>query len=205
MAAKEIFIIRHGQTEHNRKGIVQGKGVNLALNETGEKQAKKFYDAYKDFEFDVVYTSTLLRAQQSVKLFIDKGIQHEVRASLDEISWGEFEGNASIMEQSEEFKKLVDSWSAGFLDEKPTGGESSIELQMRQMPFIEEVLQSHFKKILVCMHGRAMRALLCSFTNAPLTKMMDFEHSNLTLYKLYLNENGVFEIELFNDTKHLDA
>ena len=45
---KEIYVIRHGQTEHNKKGIVQGKGVNLPLNETGQAQARKFFDAYKE-------------------------------------------------------------------------------------------------------------------------------------------------------------
>ncbi len=203
MAAKEIYIIRHGQTEYNRKGIVQGKGVNLALNETGEWQAQKFYKFYKDFHFDVVYTSTLLRAQQSVKGFIDKGIKHEIRSELDEISWGEFEGNASMMEQSDEFKKLIDKWSQGLLEEKPIGGESPIELQARQMLFIEEIKKTDNTKILVCMHGRAMRSLLCTFTKIPLTQMMDFEHTNLTLYKLSLNNDNLFSIDLFNNTDHL--
>ena len=202
MEAKEIFIIRHGQTEHNRKGIVQGKGVNLSLNETGVWQAQKFFDSFRDEGFEVVYTSTLLRAQQSVKKFIDMGIKHEIRSELDEISWGEFEGNASMMEQSEEFKKLVDKWTNGFLNEKPTGGESPIELQQRQLPFIQEIKSIHAKKILVCMHGRAMRSLLCSFLNEPLSKMMAFEHTNLTLYKLFLN-GEYFTVDLFNNTEHL--
>ena len=37
---KEIFIIRHGETELNRLGIVQGSGVDAGLNDTGQQQAQ---------------------------------------------------------------------------------------------------------------------------------------------------------------------
>ena len=53
---KEIYIIRHGQTDYNLKGIVQGRGVDSVLNETGEEQAKKFHEKYKEHDFDVVFT-----------------------------------------------------------------------------------------------------------------------------------------------------
>ena len=40
---KEIYIIRHGETELNRLGIVQGRGVDSDLNDTGRAQAEAFY------------------------------------------------------------------------------------------------------------------------------------------------------------------
>ena len=200
---KEIYIIRHGQTEHNKKGIVQGKGVNLPLNEEGIAQARKFFNAYMHIPFDMVYTSTLLRAQQTVADFLALGIPHQIRAALDEISWGNFEGNAAVMEQSDAFKNLLTNWRNGALDQKPEGGESPLDLQARQASFIEEIKQSNYSKILVCMHGRAMRCLMCTLTNSPLTDMEKFEHVNLTLYKLSLSAGGEFTLELNNHQDHL--
>lgn len=199
---KEIYIIRHGQTEHNRQGIVQGKGVNLSLNETGRAQAQKFFEAYKHVPFDVVFTSTLTRAQESVANFIEQGIEHQIRAALDEISWGEMEGKHSVLDTSEEFQNLINEWRNGNLEIAPHGGESPLILQARQKPFIEEILQSDYEKILVCMHGRAMRSLLCTLTETSLSKMEEFPHTNLGLYKLNL-VNGKFEITHFNEQGHL--
>lgn len=199
---KEIYIIRHGQTEHNRQGIVQGKGVDLSLNETGQEQARKFFEVYKNVPFDVVFTSTLTRAQESVANFIERGIQHKIRTALDEISWGDMEGKHTVLDTSDEFKNLINEWRNGNLDLAPQGGESPLLLQARQKPFVEEVINSDYNKILVCMHGRAMRSLLCTMTETPLSQMDDFPHVNLGLYKLNL-ENQKFVIELFNERGHL--
>ena len=46
---------RHGQTDFNQSGIVQGSGVNASLNEIGQKQAAAFYKKFKDYPFDVIY------------------------------------------------------------------------------------------------------------------------------------------------------
>jgi probable phosphoglycerate mutase len=203
MIAKEIYVIRHGQTEHNKNGIVQGKGVNLPLNELGIQQSQAFFDAYKQVPFDIIYTSTLLRAQQTIAPFKELGIPHEVFSELDEISWGNMEGKANTMESSEEFKLLLDEWQQGNIDAKPEGGESPRELQQRQLRFVDALKKSSAKKILVSMHGRAIRCLMCTLTNTPLSKMEEFKHVNLTLYKVHLLENGKFEIVANNATEHL--
>ncbi|HLS39123.1 MAG TPA: histidine phosphatase family protein, partial [Sphingobacterium bovisgrunnientis] len=58
---KTFYFIRHGQTDLNLKGIVQGRGVNTSLNDSGRKQADAFFNAYKHIPFDKIYTSTLVR------------------------------------------------------------------------------------------------------------------------------------------------
>jgi probable phosphoglycerate mutase len=200
---KELYIIRHGQTDHNLKGIVQGKGVNLPLNELGQRQAKAFFDAYKDVPFDGMYTSTLLRAQQTIYPFRDLGLSYEIFSELDEISWGEMEGTYTVMENSDVFKTLIDDWRAGNIDAKPPQGESPRELQDRQKRFINHILHTPDRNILISMHGRAIRSMLCTLTDTPLSRMEEFPHVNLTLYKVNLLSDGTFEIEKFNDQEHL--
>jgi broad specificity phosphatase PhoE len=58
---KKLFILRHGQTDFNKIGVVQGSGIDAPLNETGRKQAESFFKGYADIPFDVVYTSALQR------------------------------------------------------------------------------------------------------------------------------------------------
>jgi probable phosphoglycerate mutase len=203
MIEKELYIIRHGQTDHNLKGIVQGKGINLPLNELGRRQARAFFDMYKDVPFDKVYTSTLLRAQETVYPFREIGHPFEAFAELDEISWGIMEGNAMVMENSQDFKALTDQWKAGNDYAKPEGGESPHELQTRQKRFIDHMMKTDAKKVLIAMHGRAIRCLMCTITDTPLSLMEDFPHVNLSLYKVNLLSGSKFEIEKFNDTGHL--
>ena len=55
----------------------------------------------------------------------------------------------------------------------------------RQRPFIELLRgPSAGHTVLVCLHGRALRVLLCQLLHYPLSCMDGFEHSNLCLYKL---------------------
>ena len=39
MILKTLYIVRHGQTDLNKQGIVQGRGMNTDLNDEGRKQA----------------------------------------------------------------------------------------------------------------------------------------------------------------------
>eukprot|EP01036_Dinobryon_divergens_P048115 gene48115-64565_t len=83
---KTIYITRHGETEFNRLGIIQGSGVDSELNETGHLQAQLFYNHYKDTAFDKVYTSALQRTYQSVQRFIEElRIPYEQLPELNEI------------------------------------------------------------------------------------------------------------------------
>lgn len=204
MIQKELYIIRHGQTEHNAKGIVQGRGVNLSLNDKGRRQAEAFYKAYGHIPFEIVYTSSLIRAQESVARFTDKGIPHKAFAELDEISWGDFEGAHSTMESNGEFQNLLARWKAGDIHAKPTpSGESPFELQQRQKRFLEHLLNTPEQKILIATHGRFIRAFMCTLTGTPLSEMEKFDHVNLCLYKVNLHDDGKFEIELSCEQEHL--
>jgi len=203
---RELYIIRHGQTDHNAKGIVQGKGVNLSLNDRGRKQARAFFEAYKDIPFEIVYSSTLLRAQETITDFVKLGIPHEIFSELDEISWGELEGTHATMESDATFQNLIKLWREGHIHAKPApSGESPFELQERQKRFLKHLLGTNQKKILIATHGRFIRAFLCTLTGRPLSEMETFTHSNLCLYKVNQLSNGEFVIEMHAETGHLSA
>jgi broad specificity phosphatase PhoE len=204
MIERELYIIRHGQTDHNAKGIIQGKGVNLSLNEKGMRQADAFFKAYKHIPFDIIYTSSLARAQESVARFRALGIPLEVFSELDEISWGDLEGSVSTLESDREFQTLLMKWKSGDIHAKPSSSaESPFELQQRQKKFITHLLGTPHRKILIATHGRFIRAFMCTLTETPLSEMENFIHFNLCLYKVNLKDNGKFEIELNCEQQHL--
>jgi probable phosphoglycerate mutase len=179
---KTLYIVRHGQTDLNKQGIVQGRGRDTDLNEEGRKQAQQFYQAYQDVPFDKIYISELKRTQQSIQPFIDLGLPYEKLEGLDELAWGVLEGQPSTPENKNAFLKLMRDWLDGNLDSKFEGGESPNEVKER--------------------HGRAMRLLLCLLMNKPLTEMEDFPHQNLVLYKVTW-DGTKYEIVDFNNAAHL--
>ena len=172
---KTLYFIRHGQTDLNLKGIVQGRGVNSPLNETGLKQSQAFYNAYKDVPFDKIYTSTLLRTHQTVAPFLDDGIPMEKLKGLDEISWGIYEGQEQSDNILSGFQDLVLAWKDNQLDQAVDQGESPNQLVLRQKEAIDYILgKPEEENILICMHGRALRIMLCHLTDVPVCQMDDF-------------------------------
>ena len=201
---KTIYIIRHGETDFNRKNIVQGSGVDTDLNELGENQASKFYNRYKDIPFDRIYISALRRTKQSVIGFIESGIPYESLKELNEISWGVFEGKLQTPEQRAIYWETVNKWNSGDEHAKIAEGESPNQLQKRQKIALDRILQNtNDKLILVCMHGRALKSFMCLLLNKSISSMEEFPHTNLGLYQLeYLD--GVFSLVKRNDASHLE-
>jgi probable phosphoglycerate mutase len=201
--SKKIYIVRHGQTDFNLKNIVQGSGVDSSLNQRGIAQAKAFFDQYKNIPFDKVYTSALKRTKESVQGFLDLGIPTESIPGLNEISWGTKEGYKITPEEDQYYHYMLKQWQVGNTALKIEGGESPDDVVARMKPAVDYIMSKKDEQtILVCMHGRAIRILLCILLNYPLKSMDMFEHENLCLYLLHF-DGRTFTIERNNDTSHL--
>ncbi len=201
---KTLYIIRHGETDLNKQGIVQGRGMDSDLNDKGRVQAEAFYQAYKHIPFDKVYTSTLKRTHQTVQKFIDSNIPWTQYPGLDEMGWGIHEGKESTDQLKSDFNIILNQWKSGELHHKFESGESPLDVKERQLIVLEKLIETNDdQNILICMHGRAMRLFLCLLTNRPLSEMDTFPHSNTTLYKVEF-DGKEFHILDFNNTSHLN-
>lgn len=200
---KIIYIIRHGETDFNAAGMVQGRGIDSDLNAVGRQQAQAFYQHHKHIIFDKVYTSTLRRTHQTVKGFLDLGLPWEQLPGLDELAWGEWEGKKATEHSRAVFREMVEQWQSGNYDAKFERGESPAEVQTRLQVALNHILSNVNEScVLVCMHGRAMRLLFCMLTGKPLSDMGDFPHLNTTLYRFKYTD-GEFQVLDFNNTDHL--
>jgi len=199
---KTIYLIRHGQTDYNLKGIVQGGGVDSDLNDTGRQQARAFFESYAHLQFETVLTSRLKRTHQTVAPFIDRGLPWEQFEEINEMDWGIHEGKPSSPDMHVEWKTVTDSWESGDYHARITGGESAWELGERLLRFIRHLQERPEQHLLVCSHGRAMRGLVCLMQELELRDMSRFRHSNTGLY-LAEWDTERFYFHLENDLKHL--
>ena len=204
MNTKKIYLTRHGQTDFNLQGIVQGSGVDSDLNATGRAQAQAFYARYKDTHFDKLYVSALKRTHQSVQQFIDGGLSYEALPELNEISWGIREGVPVDKEGHAHYWDMVKRWREGEVHLRIEGGESPEDVAERLKRGMDHIMsKTEEEQILICMHGRSMRVLLTVLLNYPLSSMDLFQHHNLGLYELTFTGNQ-YVVDRYNDTSHLD-
>ena len=200
---KTIYLIRHGQTDFNKQGIVQGSGVDSDLNLEGQEQARKFHRAYQHIPFERIYVTELKRTHQSVAPFIEQNIPQEIIPEFNEINWGILEGKVPNEENTQTFLSILSQWRNKELSVCIEGGENPIEMFDRQNRGLERIMDTDYEKILICMHGRAMRSFLCLLTGTELHKMDEFAHDNLCLYILEEQENSKFKIIVHNELSHL--
>jgi broad specificity phosphatase PhoE len=199
-----LYILRHGETEYNRRGLVQGSGIDADLNDTGRQQAQSFYERYADEPFDLIVTSRLRRTHQTVQRFIDRGLPWIELPELNEISWGEHEGQQPTPGHIAAYEAVVAAWSAGDLDAALPGGESARSLGERVGRFIEWLKTRREQRVLVCTHGRTMRCLISMLKGASPADMERVPHANTGCYVVHLRDGQRFEIERENCVLHLD-
>lgn len=202
---KTLYIVRHAQTDFNLKKIVQGRGINAPINETGVRQAQLFWQHYQTQNFDKLYISSLQRTAQTLEPFMVQGTPHESLSGLDEFDWGIYEGKIGNYETQAEYLQLISAWRNGDYDAKPVGGESPNEVALRQRAALNHIFShENEEKVLICTHGRAMRLLMCMVLEQPFYMMDSFLHQNTCLYIVkIINDQPILVTE--NNVAHLKA
>lgn len=179
--ARQVYLVRHGETELNRLGVVQGAGVDPGLNAAGHAQAAALFAAYGDRVNEVV-TSGMVRAVETVAGFAEAGLPVRTDPRFREICWGIHEGKVAEPWMREQYAELMAAWSAGDYDAHLTDGESARELADRLRAAWVELVADAPARTLLCLHGRALRCLVCVVEGLPVSAMNDQAHSNGGVY-----------------------
>ncbi|GAB4237013.1 MAG: hypothetical protein Tsb0034_11920 [Ekhidna sp.] len=182
--------------------MVQGRGVDPSLNDEGIRQSLSAFNVLKKEGFDHIYTSSLKRTHETVRPFVEAGIMTSAYEGFDEISWGNQEGKEASYEAKNLYAATVNGWREGNLELNVGGGENPLQVMERQKKAMQEVLNSDHERVLICMHGRAMRVLLCWVLNYPLSYMDGFPHQNCAYYAINYRSDR-FYLKHFNKIDHL--
>lgn len=163
----KIYIIRHGETIWNAAGKLQGWS-DIELNEKGREAARITAKALEDVNFDIAYTSPLIRARETAEIIIgDRNIQIINDERIKEICIGEAEGRV----YDELIKEKVENNFSKFFEEPEnyipySGGETFEILCKRAKDFIDNVLMKEtHENILVVSHAAMIKALLKCIKN----------------------------------------
>jgi broad specificity phosphatase PhoE len=194
----KLILTRHGETEENLAGIIQGH-LPGKLSKNGISQAKKVALRLKDERIDYIYSSDLARAADTAKEIAryHPNVPIKYVKELRERNHGEFEGK----KRSEVEYTYIDSHESG-----PRGGESHKALFDRANAFLHEVLSKHIDdNILFVGHGTINKAMIAAITGKSHTEFVSMEHQHNTSISIFeIDENIKHRIHVLNCIKHLE-
>ncbi|MDI7741166.1 histidine phosphatase family protein [Lysinibacillus fusiformis] len=185
-----ICIVRHGETDWNAQGKLQGK-TDISLNQNGIVQANECKNTLSSNDWDLIITSPLKRAKETAEI-----INTEMKAPLIEMedfierSFGDAEG----MTESER--------TTAFPDKNYSNQEDRISFSKRVIKGIEKINELYQgKKIILVAHGAVINAILTHFSNGEIgsgkTRLLNACMSNI----VFIEEQ--WKIQDYNQIDHL--
>jgi len=186
----EIYLVRHGETNWNKEGRVQGK-TDIPLNETGKMQAERCYDGVKDFQPTILIASPLKRAKVTAEIMNQNwNLPLIEMEEFIERSYGDAEGMS--LEERERFFPERNIPNMEKLEDLKNRGISGLLKVCERFP--EE-------RVVIVAHGALINAILSVVSNGEIgtgkTRL-----NNTCINKLsYVNE--CWEIIEYNNTEHL--
>lgn len=184
---------------------MQGRGIDMPLNETGRLQARAISDYLNDLSLDHIFSSSLVRSMETAEIIAwSLRMKYSSYPELDEMNFGELEGKPS-KEINGELDRIHNSWKEGNTDLAIEGGESPGMVLERVRSRTDSILREHTgSTLLFVLHGRLIRILLTHWLGYDLSEMHRITHSNGALYHL-IHDDGKFQPEYLHKTDHLDA
>lgn len=176
MGSCKLYIVRHGESEHNRDNITSGH-VDPDLTETGKQQALKSKQSLAHIHFDDVYSSDLQRAAKTAELIYGSPvpIDHQV-AGLRERDYGQYDGRPIRHWEDLKEEKQPEHDSLPIHEQwrfKHTpDAESLFEVSERFIGALATIAQANpGKTILVGAHGSVLRTTLISLGYATSSEL----------------------------------
>ena len=200
----KLYIVRHGETEWNAQGRIQGHS-DIALSDQGRQQAHAVARRLQGYAFDAAYSSDLSRTRETAEIILGEAkTPLQTTPLLREYRKGVFEG-LTVHDYARQFPEQYRASLVNDLDFAPDGGETIRETSARLAGFAEQLLERHMDDtVLVVGHGGSLRSLLVALMDLPLEANWKFVMHNCALSVIYTYPDNTV-MHLYNDTGHLNA
>jgi broad specificity phosphatase PhoE len=194
---EQLTLVRHGETEHNVAGIVQGWS-DSELSERGRLQVERLAERLKTFEADVIFSSPLQRALTTAQRIADAtGLEVRTLDGLREMNYGQWEGQ-KFLDIRKTDESIYRRWVADSSFACPEG-ESHDDVLARIRGALDSL--DGAKRPIVVAHGTAIRIAATALLDLPLAASRSFAQDN-TAVNVFLRRGGRWVMKLWNDTTH---
>ena len=154
----KIYLVRHGETDWNQAGRLQGQ-TDIDLDAQGFAQAAEAAERLKEVPFEIAFCSPLIRARHTAETIVgERKITLTTDERLRELNFGPWEGT--------DVRKIREGANSPFTDPgsylPPEGAESFAQLYARSGEFVKQVLlplEGTYETVLVVAHGALNRSI----------------------------------------------
>ena len=204
MKTRNLILVRHGQSEWNEQNLFTG-WKDPGLTELGIKEAKNAGSLISDkgIQFDEMFTSMLVRAQDTGAIILDSINQQNIpitkNQALNERNYGSLAGLNKDDARKKWGEEQVHIWRRSF-DVPPPEGESLKDTAERVLPYFHENIMPKVIQglsILVAAHGNSLRALIMELDLISSEDIVKLEIPTGAPIQYEFNQNG----EVVNKTK----
>ena len=198
----KLYITRHGQTEWNVEGRIQGR-KDSNLTELGEKQAKWLGEKLKDESIDLIISSSSGRAFRTAEIIRgNKSIEIIKSDALLEMNVGDWEGQLQSEIEEHSPEELHNLWNFPHLY-KSCSGETYFQVMERVTNEIEKIIKDHKgRNVLVVTHAIALKAILTYIENKDIKDFWTGSYMHSTCLNIIVVEDHKREIILQGDISH---
>ena len=159
MNTTKLYLIRHGETDGNRTGVLMGS-TDTPLNDHGRQQAAALSERVNALEVDAIFSSPLSRAVETATLVFGDTLPIITDSSLQEFHFGDWEG----MHFADIARVYPEMWLTDWEQTRIPGGEAFPAFRERVVSFVEEVVASHpGRRVALVSHRGSIRSVLRHF------------------------------------------
>jgi broad specificity phosphatase PhoE len=204
-----IFLIRHGQTAWNAVSrtstlVERFRGrTDLPLDDTGLAQARAVAQRLESETISAVYSSPLLRTQQTIRPLADKLILPvRPHQGLIDLDYGRFQGlthsDAAVLHP-----ETYLLWQTAPSQVRFPDGESLAEVQIRLLALLKELAGRHpDQTIALTGHQIVNKVLVCTLLGLNLDQIWRIQQDTCSIDVFQLESDGWHTLRL-NDVCHL--
>ena len=200
----KLYLIRHGQTDWNVAGKIQGS-TDIPLNAMGKRQAACLAEGMKNRPVVRVFSSVLSRAYETACSIGDsQGVEVRKIQGLEEVGYGVWEG-MTMEEIQKQYPKELEQWYNSPVDVAPPGGESQAQIYERCAKALDTILSDQDGDVAMVSHGATVVYLLeYMLRDDSRTEEDDIIVGNASISTIeYDPLMGRFALVQLNDREHL--
>ena len=199
----KLIAIRHGETQWNIEAREQGH-LDSALTPRGIQQARAVAERLRQVRCSVLYSSDLGRAMQTAEIISSAtGVRITQDVDLRERNMGIFEGLTK--------EEMTQRFPAEYSDYRRIGqgfriprGESGQERLERSIRVLKAIAERHpHERIVAVTHGGFLMGFFEHVLGIAPGSGWRFKRQNAA-YNSFEYVEGVWRLETWNDTAHLD-
>ena len=205
----KLYFVRHGRTEWNEEGRIQGANGDSPLLESSIQQLEALGQHLSQTYFDAAYSSDLPRAVHTAQILLKQN-QHPITLqeapALREWRLGRLEGRkikelkALYPEEMRAFRHNLSQFHHNLFD-----AESLSDTTKRTCDFVKSLKEKELDTVLIVGHGANLTAsirTLLGYETGELRKNGGLDNASVTI--LTTDDFEHYHLDTWNDTSYME-